>query len=405
MKLSVLRKIILSAIIFALGFGIGNKYGNYKFDLVWNSFRPMVAVSHRDTPANISVDFQQFWTVWDRVSQKFVEREKVQPDKMLDGAISGMVASLGDPYTVYLPAKQNAESKEDLQGSFEGIGAQLGLKGKNVIVISPLEGTPAERAGVKAGDHIYKVNDTIVDGKPLPEVVTLIRGPKGTKVKLILTREGEKKDIIKEITRDTIVVKSVTVSFKNDIALIKLSRFGDRTDEEWMKAISEISGKGDKVKGIVLDLRNNPGGYLNGSVFVASEFLGSGKKVVTQESSIEGTKEYFVNRAGKLLKVPLVVLINKGSASASEIVAGALRDNGRAKLVGEKTFGKGSVQEAEDLADGAGLHITVAKWITPSGFWINGTGIKPDIEVKNDEKKPKEDRQLDKAIAILSNTN
>jgi carboxyl-terminal processing protease len=401
MKLSVLRKIIFAIIIFTLGFGLGNKYGNYKLDLAWQSFRPMVAVSHRDTPSNISVDFQTFWTVWDKVSQKFVDRSKIQPQKMLDGAISGMMASLGDPYTVYLPVKQNTESKEDLQGSFEGIGAQLGLKGKNVIVIAPLADTPAERAGVRAGDHIYKVNDTIVDGKSLPEVVTLIRGPKGTKVKLTLKREGVKNEIVKEITRETIIVKSVTVSFKNDVAVIKLSRFGDRTDEEWMKTISEISRKGDKVKGVVLDMRNNPGGYLNGSVFVASEFLGSGKKVVTQESSIEGTKEYFVNRAGKLLNIPLVVLINKGSASASEIVAGTLRDNGRAKLVGEKTFGKGSVQEAEDLTDGAGLHITVAKWITPSGLWINGTGIKPDVEVKNDEKKPKEDKQLDKAMEIL----
>lgn len=362
----------------------------------------MVAVSHRDTPANVSVDFQQFWTVWDRVSQKFVEREKIQPDKMLDGAISGMVAALGDPYTVYLPVKENAQSKEDLQGSFEGIGAQLGLKGKNVIVIAPLEGTPAQRAGVQAGDHIYKVGDVIVDGKPLPEVVTLIRGPKGTKVKLTIAREGEKKEIVKEIMRETIVVKSVTISFKNDIAVVKLSRFGDRTDDEWMKAVSEISAKNDIVKGVVLDMRNNPGGYLNGSVFVASEFLGNGKKVVTQESSLEGKKEYFVNRAGKLLNIPLVVIINKGSASASEIVAGALRDNGRARLVGEKTFGKGSVQEAEDLADGAGLHITVAKWITPSGFWINGTGIKPDMEVKNNPDKPKDDKQMEKAIQILT---
>ncbi len=401
MKLSFLRQIIFVAIIFVLGFGLGNKYGNYKFDLVWKSYRPAVAVTNQESPANLGVNFDQFWTVWDRVSQKFVDRSKVQPQKMLDGAISGMVASVGDPYTVYLPALQNAQSKEDLGGSFEGIGAQLGLKGQDITVIAPLSGTPAERAGILPGDHIYKVNDVVVDGKPLPEVVTMIRGPKDSKIKLTLKREGVKNEIVKEIKRETIIVKSASVSFKKDVAVIALSRFGDRTDSEWMKAISEISAKGDKVKGVVLDLRNNPGGYLNGSVFIASEFLGNGKKIVTQESTTEGTKEYYVNRTGKLLEMPLVVLVNKGSASASEIVAGALKDNNRAKIIGDQTFGKGSVQEAEDLKGGAGLHITIAKWITPSGLWINGTGIKPDVEVKNDTNKPKEDKQMEKAMEML----
>lgn len=407
MKLITLRKITLILIIFVLGFGIGNYYGNYRFDLKWGSLRPQITVLNKESPVSANVDFGQFWTVWDKLSQQFVDREKIIPQKMMEGAIAGMIATLGDPYTVYLPPTANQSMKEDLQGSFEGIGAQLGLNEKMIVVIAPLDGTPAARAGVQPQDVIHKVNGDVVDGKSLPEVVAKIRGPKGTKVTLSLIRKGEKNEIVKEIVRDTIIVKSVIHKFiKNkkgeEVAYIKLSQFGERTDNEWFDAINKISAEKDKIKGVILDLRNNPGGFLAGSVFVASEFLRQGTKVVSQESTIEGNKIYYSNREGKLPDVPLIVLVNKGSASASEIVSGALKDNKRAKLIGEKTFGKGSVQEVEDLAGGAGLHITIAKWITPSGAWIHGKGIEPDIFVKNDEKKPSEDKQLDKAINELT---
>lgn len=406
-----IRNIAVILIFFVLGFGCGNFYAKNKINISASSDSlPQIRVLNKFTPTDTSIDFQQFWTVWDKVTARFVDREKIQPQKMLEGAISGMIATLGDPYTVYLPKSANDSSKEDLRGSFEGIGAQLGLDGTKIVVIAPLSETPAERAGIKPGDQIYKVNDEIIDGKSLPEVVSKIRGPKGSKVTLALKRESVKDLIVKEITRDTIVVKSVTVSFKKqnngkDIAVITLSRFGEKTDDEWLSAISQISGKGNNISGVVLDLRNNPGGFLDSSVFVASEFLAQGTKIVTQESTTEGTKTYYSNRAGKLLDVPLVVLINKGSASASEIVSGSLKDNKRAKLIGEKSFGKGSVQEAEDLEGGAGLHITIAKWITPSGVWIHGKGIEPDVVIKNDDKKPKEDKQMDKAVEILTNTN
>lgn len=403
-----IKNITIILIFFVLGFGFGDFYAKNKINISASSDSfPRIQVLNKNSAINTSVDFQQFWTVWDKVTARFVDREKIQPQKMLEGAISGMIATLGDPYTVYLPKSANDSSKEDLRGSFEGIGAQLGLDGTKIVVIAPLSETPAERAGIKPGDQIYKVNDEVIDGKSLPEVVSKIRGPKGSKVTLALKRGNEKDLIVKEITRDTIIVKSVTVSFKKqssgkEIAIINLSRFGEKTDDEWLTAISQISGKGNNISGVILDVRNNPGGFLDSSVFVASEFLAQGTKVVTQESSTEGTRIYYSNRAGKLLDVPLVVLINKGSASASEIVAGALKDNRRAKIIGEKSFGKGSVQEAEDLEDGAGLHITIAKWITPSGTWIHGKGIEPDIVVKNDDKKPKEDKQMDEAVKILT---
>lgn len=403
--MSKIRNIIIILIFFVLGFGLGRFYSRNEINFRFGEGIPSVNVYNKTVSANTSVDFQEFWTVWDRISQRFVDRNKINPQKMMDGAISGMVAALGDPYTVYLPKKENDASKEDLRGSFEGIGAQLGLDGKKIIVIAPLSGTPAERAGIKPQDHIYKVNGEIMDGKSLPEAVSKIRGPKGTKVVLTLRRDKVKGDIVKDVVRDTIIVKSVNLDFKNkngkEIAIIKLSRFGEQTDSEWVSVISKISAK-NNIKGVVLDLRNNPGGFLNGSVFVASEFLKEGVKVVTQESTTEGNKEYYSNRQGKLLNIPLVVLINKGSASASEIVAGALKDNGRAKIIGEKSFGKGSVQEAEDLPSGAGLHITIAKWITPNGTWIHEKGIEPDEKVLNDEKKPNEDKQLEKALEELN---
>jgi len=315
-----------------------------------------------------------------------------------------MVSSLGDPYTVFLTPQQQKETKEELGGQFEGIGAQLGIKDKKIVVVSPLKDTPAEKAGIKPGDWIVKVDGKETANWTLPEAVSKIRGPRGTNVVLTIIHEGEEKPVEVTITRDTILVKSVEWEIKTPkIAYLKLSRFGDQTSNEWEKAVGEIalSYQKGEIKGLVLDLRNNPGGYLSGAVFISGEFLPKGTLVVQQEVSSGARQTYSVDRQGKLLKIPLVVLINKGSASASEIVAGALRDHERAKLVGETSFGKGSIQEAQDLPGGAGLHITTARWLLPKGEWINGTGIKPDYEVKMEEKEKTQDLQLEKAIEVL----
>jgi len=328
-----------------------------------------------------------------------------------------------------LPPSENKDAKDDLRGDFEGVGIQIGYsKEQKLAVVAPLSGTPAEAAGLKAGDLILRIVDIAqgIDqdtlGIALPEAVKLIRGPKGSQVKLTIQREGLEKPFEVSLERATIVVKSVEVRFVRSaglsqdkkekvVAVLKLSRFGERTYEEWQEAIDNIQkqiASSQNFAGVILDLRNNPGGFLQGAVFIGSEFLSSGA-VVLQDKGIDGKETFSVNRQGQLLREPLVVLINGGSASASEIVAGALQEVKRAKLVGEKTFGKGTVQEAQDLPGGAGLHVTVARWLLPSGKSIDKEGVKPDFEVKMDEEDQTagqadqtEDPQLQKAIELLT---
>lgn len=400
--------VILLIIVSALG---GYFAGKNDINVAWEKYKPKVSVTSKEPPKSIdqAIDFKLFWDVFDRVQKQYIGKKDIDVKKMYYGAISGMVAALGDPYTVFLAPDQNKETKEELAGRFEGIGAQLGAKDKKIVVIAPLKASPAEKAGVKPSDWIARVDGKDTVSWTLPEAVSKIRGPKGTKVKLTIVHENEDKPIELEIVRDTIVVKSVEWAQKEKdgkkVAAIHLSRFGETTDDEWTSVVSEITQmrqtSGNSFKGVVLDLRNNPGGFLSGAVFIASEFLPDGV-VVMQENAQGERQNYTVNRVGKLLRDPVVVLINKGSASASEIVAGALSDRGRAKLIGEKSFGKGTIQEAQDLSEGAGLHITTAKWLTPEGHWVNETeGLTPDIEVKPDEKDPTKDVQLDRAIEEL----
>lgn len=398
--------IILIAI---LAFLLGWQFGQRKVELKWLNYQPTVSIENRQPPENIKVDFKLFWDTWDLLSRSYIDKGALDPTKMFYGAISGMVSSLGDPYTFFLPPDVQKTSKEELDGAFEGVGIQLGFnKDKRLVVIAPLLGTPAEKAGIKPQDIIIKIKDKDTTNITLPEAVSLIRGAKGTEVDLTILREGEQDSRTFTLKRDTILVKSVEVSFNNtnngkNIAVVKLTRFGERTQEEWAEAVVQVLSK--EASGVVLDLRNNPGGYLEGAVFIASEFL-SGGDVVLQENSLGDKVPFEVNRIGKLTKIPLVALINKGSASASEIVAGALQDRKRAKLVGEKSFGKGTIQEAEDLPGGTGIHITVAKWLTPEGRWVNDTeGLEPDVKIEEEKKDDAEDQSLDlqlkKALELL----
>lgn len=400
MKLNVIRNILVAVSIFVLGFGLG---GNFK----------KIEVSTKRISVSEKPDLILFWDVWDRVAANFIDKKAVDPKKMIYGAISGMVSSLGDPYTVFLTPNQNKETKEELGGSFEGIGAQLGIKDKKIVVIAPLTGTPAEKIGLKPNDWIIKIDDKDTFDLTLPEAVSRIRGEKGTLVKLSVYHEAspsanipsynlEQKPLEVEIVRDTILIKSVQLKYVNRVAHLKLMRFGDDTNGQWDNFVSEIARKykSGEISGLVLDVRNNPGGYLSGSAYIGSEFLKGGNVVLIENSQGEKTP-YKVERVGRLLEIPMAVLINEGSASASEIVAGALQDRSRAKLVGAKSFGKGSVQEVQELTDGAGLHITTSKWLLPSGKWINGTGLMPDFKVEMDEKNPEKDLQLEKAIEIM----
>ncbi|MDD5147711.1 MAG: S41 family peptidase [Candidatus Daviesbacteria bacterium] len=395
-------KIVLTLILaFLLGWQLGHRDVQFKLA----TYRPTLSIVNKEPPKNIDIDFKLFWNTWDLLSRSYLDKKAIDPNKLFYGAISGMVSSLGDPYTVFLTPDQQKFSKEELNGSFDGVGIQLGFnKDKRLVVVAPLDGTPALKAGIEPGDTIVKIGDKDTTGISLPEAVNLIRGPKGTKVSLTIFREGESDTRVFSLNRDTIVVKSVTVSYKETklgkkVAIIKLSRFGERTEDEWNSVVAEILAAGSQA--VILDLRNNPGGFLDGAVFIASEFL-EGGSVVQQEDS-EGAKTLFkVSRIGKLTKIPLLVLVNKGSASASEIVAGALQDRARAKLVGEKSFGKGTIQNAEDLAGGAGIHITIAKWLTPNGRWVNDSqGIDPDVIIEADKEDATKDLQLEKAIELL----
>ncbi len=407
---SLIRRIVLWLIVILISGNVGYRLGVKKIGSKPQNL-PKSVVINTETPINREVDFGLFWEVWSKLEQSFIDKEKLDARTMVYGAIAGMVNSLGDPYTVFLTPEQNGDFKEDLQGSFEGIGAQLGEKDDRIVVIAPLADSPAEKAGLKAGDWIIKVDGEETVNWTVPEAVTKIRGQRGTTVTLNILHEGEQNPVDIRVVRDTIVLKSVDVEFKkvdencteacSEVAWVKLTRFGDGTNDEWNAAVSQIReryGSGF-VRGIILDVRNNPGGYFQSAIHVASEFIRSG--VIVVQENANGTKETFsVNRLGNLLNQKLVVLINKGSASAAEIVAGAIRDHNRGKLIGEATFGKGSVQSPEDLADGSGLHITTARWIMPKGEWINGTGIKPDIEViPQQDASPSADVQLERAIA------
>ncbi|MCJ7804303.1 S41 family peptidase [Patescibacteria group bacterium] len=396
------RLIIIVSLLVIVSGWVGFWLGTHQFQIDFDK-KTSIKIERKIPPDKQDVDFALFWDVWDRLEKNYLEKEDINPAQMVFGAIQGMVASLGDPYTVFLKPPENKEVKDDLNGSFEGIGIQLGYKDDQLAVIAPLKGTPADKAGVKAGDLILKIDDEVTTDISADEAMRKIRGLKGTKVKLTLIHTGEKEPYEVEIVRDTIIVSSVEVDFLSSngqtVAHLKLLKFGDRTADEWEKAIGQIVNHQPQVAGVVLDLRNNPGGYLTGSVFIASEFLSSG--VIVQQEQANGLKEtYSVDRQGKLLSQLLVILINEGSASASEIVAGSLRDHQRAEIVGAKSFGKGTIQEAEDLPGGAGLHITTARWLLPSGESIDENGLKPDVEVK-DDSQTEIDEQLEKAIEVL----
>jgi carboxyl-terminal processing protease len=401
MTLKFIRNTALILALVVISVGVGYNYGKksgFSYSLPSSN---IIATQSSNQAAQKGLDFNLFWTVWDKLKENYYDKTKLDAKNMYYGAVSGMVAAIGDPYTVFLTPKQNQDTKEELSGTFDGIGAQLGYKEKKIVVIAPLKDTPAEKAGILAGDWILKIDTKDTSSLTLPEAVSLIRGKKGTKVKLTILHENKDKPEELEIVRDSILVKSVTVEYKNNIAVLKLSQFGDNSTLEWDRAVNEIVAKGSDIKGVVLDLRNNPGGYLTGSVYIASEFLRNGDVVIQEDGN--GLKHnYAVNRKGKILDKPLVVIVNKGSASASEIVAGALQDRSRAKLVGEMSFGKGTIQDAQDLDDGAGLHVTVAKWLTPKGKWINGTGLAVDYKVEMDENNQTKDPQLEKAIELLN---
>lgn len=382
-----------------LGFYLGRLWERRLIKVDWTRTFPQVVIKDRNLDKPEQVDFSLFWQVWQTLAQRYLDQSKLETQKMVYGAISGMVRSLGDPYTAFLSPDQNAQVKEQLEGIFEGVGIQIGFRDDRLTVISPLIGTPAEQAGIRAGDKVLAVDGEDTAGISLPEAQVKIRGPKGSQVILTILHHDETQPVEITITRETILIKSLEKEEQDGVVIFHLRRFSEQTPEEWDRLVETVVKSGGP-KGVVVDVRDNPGGFLNGAVYVACEFIASG--VVTKQERADGSLQSFrVDRQGKLLDLPTVVLINQGSASASEILAGSLKQLIGATLVGEKSFGKGTVQEVEELPQDTSLHITTSRWLLPDGKNIDGDGLRPDVEAKDNLETPEVDEALEKAVDLV----
>lgn len=364
-----------------------------------NAFSSLLSAGSDQSPADLTL----FWKVWGMVSNLYVDQTAIDSQTMVYGAIKGMVASLNDPYTVFMTPDETKDFNDSLNGDLQGIGAELTVKDQVLVVISPLKDSPAEKAGLLPGDIVYKIDGNLTSDMTLFQAITKIRGTKGTKVTLSIIRKGNKDPFDVAITRDDVNIESVSTEDKgNGIFYIAINQFSSNTTAEFDAAVQKILPS--SPKGIILDLRYNGGGYLDSSVAILSDFLEGKQTAVTiKRRNSQDDETMDVTGNAPLANVPLVVLVNKGSASASEIVAGAIQDHKRGIIMGEQTFGKGSVQEVDQLPDGSSLRVTIAKWYTPNDKNIGEVGITPDIIVPLTEQdsEAKKDPQLDAALKYL----
>jgi carboxyl-terminal processing protease len=403
----VKKQILFTILSFILIFAMGWKASEYYF----YTNQPTITVKEngevvvQDFNNPQSVDLGLFWKVWDKLDRSYLKEDKLQNDEdLIYGSIKGLVGALDDPYTVFMTPTETKEFEQSLNGNLEGIGAELTVENGMLVVISPLKDSPAEKAGLKPGDIIFLIDDAVASEMTLFEAIMAIRGEKGTDVKLTIIREGIEEPFELTIKRDTINEDSVYYELLDgDIAYIAISQFSDDTTTEFDNALQQILL--DDPKGLILDLRFNGGGYLDIAVDIVSEFLDGNKdavKIVTRSAEFDEAIQVWGN--ARLPDLPLVVLVNYGSASASEILAGAIQDYQRGLVIGEKTFGKGSVQEVELLEDGSSLRLTIAKWLTPKGRDIDETGIVPDRVIEFDMQEGDEyDSQLKEAYNYLLN--
>jgi len=385
--LRTLFKSLILAVVFTFGLSAGQGKINFWF---WQKTK-----IQQNLPKDL--DYSSAEEVFDSLKDNF--DGQLDQQKLLDGIKEGLAKSAGDPYTEYLNAEASKQFDEQLNGSFEGIGAELSKEENSIVVVAPIAGFPAEKAGLKPKDIIAEIDGKSAYDLTITEAVKRIRGPKGTVVKLTIVRGSEALKI--EVTRDQIVIPSVKSEIlEGNVGYLRITRFGDDTARLSREVASDFKSKG--VKGVILDVRGNPGGLLEASVDVASLWLKD--KLVLQEKRGETVVNTFKSRGNAiLLGVPTVVLIDEGSASASEIVAGALKDNQVAKIIGVKSFGKGSVQQLHELRNGGVLKVTIARWYTPSGRNIDKEGIEPDqkVEISTDDAKAKRDPQKDAATQAL----
>lgn len=381
--------VLLALVIFAFGYLFG--HANLQLD---ERYIPRLVSTDLGKPSD--VNFGLFWDVYNELNSSYLKG--MDSEKALYGAISGLVSSLDDPYSSFFTPDESRSFRNDLFGKLEGIGAEIGRRNGVPTIIAPLSGSPAEKAGLKSGDKIVAVDSEYTDNMSLDAVVLKIRGKKGTEVKLTILSPNEKDPREVKIIRDEIEVQDVTWEQKNDVAIIKIRQFGDNSTGQFAKVANEISSK--NLSKIIIDLRNNPGGLLDSAVQVVGYFLPKNSVVVKQQPKDGKVEEIKTTGEQKFQNQSIIVLVNKGSASASEILAGAIQDHKRGKVIGEKTYGKGTVQIFKDLESGAALKLTIAQWLTPNGKDIEANGITPDIEIQRSDEDIDlgKDPQLDRAL-------
>ena len=391
--------------------GVGSFYFGYQRGVASPRKVMVENLTNFEGKENLKTDFGIFWEAWDMLKKEHYKGEEATDQDLVYGAVKGLVSSLGDPHTVFFPPEDSKKFEEDVSGNFGGIGAEIGVRDSQLVVIAPLKGNPAEKVGLKAGDKIIAINEKSTEGVDVNEAVKKIRGEIGTEVTLTIFREGwdQTKDF--KIVRANIEIPTLEWELlqrdNKELAHIKLFSFNQNAPVVFYKAaLAVLLGRAD---GIILDLRNDPGGYLEVAVNIAGWFLNKGDVIVTEKFRHGDPIIFYADGNSALKNVPTVVLVNKGSASASEILAGALRSQLGIKLVGEKTFGKGTVQELKPLSDNSKIKLTIANWVLPDGHIIDEEGLKPDFEVeikegdleKSEDGKIKNDPQLDKAVEVI----